>query len=322
MARSALRVLLFAAVVLAAFGVNALAQEGTGEAWPTPDAYVRGWGAITIPFPEAVIRKPNLGFFGINVNQFRDQVYGGFHYREVTPEGKVVAWMYSRIVQKLEVRGNTATILAEGVVNGQRAIISIEALDDLAGDWMRISASGYFLDVVLYNAAGGVSQGNIQIWKRPPPGSLTFGHGAVALPENRIMAGNTLGVFKFDVRNFPSGPVGGLSYTEAAMNRPGVRIFVPQFAVLEVKGNKATMAGNGTINGRPAKVHVEVVDNMDPQSRVPTLIPPVPDEFALRADYLISPQLDMPQPAPYYVKRPLVKGDIVVRDAVSITPLE
>jgi len=299
------------ALVVALTATGAVfAQDGADFAL-RPDAYVRGWGAIPImPDNSSSTARPNMGFFHFNVNVFQGVVVGSVNFREVTPAGKLVAYMHTRQLKSLEINGNFATIQADGVFNGKSVCLFFEVLDDNpSGDWARFQANGCMLTVIYYDKAAGLVQGDVQVWKRPPPPAVAAGNGAISLPTP-IGQTPRLGVFSFKAQSGPDGPFGYIHYVDGPWNRYGTRIDVARLEKFEAFGKKALLAGKGWLNGQPAEVVVTVEDNCDP--RLVTFAPQPPDIFAISATTIVPPWSERPV-VHYEQKGPVVKGDLFVK---------
>lgn len=126
---------------------TALAQTSPN---PVPDAGVRGSGAIPPPYGGA------LGVFDVNAARSGDVLFGGFRYQELRPDGTRGQVIYSQAVTGLRVLGNTATVDAVGYWNNMLCDLTIEALDDLSGDWFHITARPRGPLTIIYDQAGGL----------------------------------------------------------------------------------------------------------------------------------------------------------------------
>lgn len=308
------------AAVAAALATGATAQSLAPA--PGPDAYVRGVGVITVPPPPVdAILPANSGILHVNVYKVGTRLLGGFSYREVTPDGKVVDSIVSRIVKSADIEGNKAEITAEGLYGKMPACLRLEVVDDPgAGDWYRISANGCMLTVIYYDASGGLKSGDLQVWKRPAPPkpARAVGAGAIRIPL-ASQPGYIVGSFKFQAETTPLGPKGGISYatydprTASIINRPIVTVFVPKINHFEVTGNSALLVGIGTYNGKPATVHVVGVDNNKPGPG-PVVLPIQPDRFSIK---VYDPVATVINPI-YQAEGLLFQGDIAVMQALPM----
>lgn len=297
MLRRTLLLLLPAVILTVVCGATSFAQITA----PVPTEGVKGYGAIPMPY------NGNLGKFDISVGRSGDVIFGGFRYDEVSPDGTVVTSIFPKAITGLTVRGNFATITAVGYWNGMPANITIEALDDLSGDWFHINAVPQGAILIIYDRAGGVLPGGeIVVFSSPPaPAAYAKGEGTIAVYRN-------IGKFSFSAETTNSGPRGTVYYVEysptaSITSKPKVRIYVPQVQQFEVTGNTAVLRGKGTFNGRAAWIEVRAIDNEA------SMLPVVrPDEFYIRALPLAT---DTWSSVAYNAGGPLTSGDIVVRTA-------
>ncbi len=295
-------ILLVAAVVLLA------ASPGPAQVSPVPapDAGVRGSGAIPLSYDGAV------GMFDINVVRVGGALYGGFRFQEVSSSLRRGHCIHSRAITALEVRGNTAVVRATGYWNNMPCSITVEALDDLSGDWLRVKAVPLGPILIIYDQAGGVTKGGIEIFTRPPaPDVKASGDGLIRVTNN------TVGKFSFRAESIGGQVTGSLDYAEynpmiLAIVRPKVRILVPEIESVEAIGSTAVLRGRGTLNGRPAMVEVKAVDAASSAGSVA-----VRDQFHIRAAPLVSDRLTS---YVYQAGGPLVYGDVVVTVAAADTP--
>ena len=285
--------ILLAAITLAAVaGSTALGQA------TTPTAYVKGSGAIQLS-------QTNLGLFDVNVVRFGTVPTGGFRYTEVASNStKPIAVIVSRTLKSLVVRGNFATIMADGFWNGVLCNLTVECLDDNpSGDWFHINAKPINSPLpVIYDAAGGVIKGDIVVFSQPAQAGYAKGYGTIATTNNCI------GKFQFWAELTSAGVAGAINYVDynpismSPVVRPRAVIYVPRVQTLTITGNVAVLTGPGTLNGRPAQVQVTAIDNslsFGPVRR---------DEFYIKAIPLTTDSIS----AIYQAGGPLTSGDIVV----------
>ncbi len=298
MCRRSLSVLL-CAVVLVALSLSVCVAQITS--YPSPDSGVKGSGAIRFGV------DGKIGAFDINVARAGNLLLGGFKFSEISPtsvsRGNVI---YSRTIESLEVRGNFATVKAVGYWNNMLCNIQVEALDDNpCGDWFRIVARPFFLDII-YEAAGGVIRGDIVVFSNPVPDCFAKGIGAIAASS---------GVGRFDFNAVKTGGVvkGRLFYSEylftANSIRPRVSIYLPAVAELRVSGLVGTFSGIGRLNGVPARIEVRVVDWSPTYRRA--------DEFYIKAMPLA---VDVLSAAGYQAGGPLVAGELTVGTSSPVEP--
>lgn len=268
-----------------------------------PDAGVRGSGSIPVVYPDQNVR--NVGVFDINVWRTGTALFGGFKFAEyASSASRPVNVIYSSRILGLDVRGNFATVKAEGYWNGVLCDLLVEALDDLNDDWFHIHATPrYWMPPIReYDAAGGVD-GQIVVWSAPPPpDGYAKGYGTIP-----IDATNRLGKFQFWATRVAGVLKGNLYYAEVYPTtsptvRPPVRIYVPTWQTMTIDGITVELSGKGLFNGRPALVRIKGVD----WSR--SMLPVVrPDEFYIWANATSSSITDFR----YYAGGP-VTGDITV----------
>ncbi|MBI2843281.1 MAG: hypothetical protein HYX78_07750 [Armatimonadetes bacterium] len=294
--KSAAYLILAAALVV----LGSVAASAQVDILP-PDAGVHGSGAIALHNDSTISRT--VGLFDIKVAQYGDALHGGFRFAEVTADGVRQHTVASKDLKSLKfLARNHAVITAVGYLDSWHAEITLEVLDDVAGDWLHIVAKPINspLDFI-YERAGGVIKGDIVVFHRAEVTAYAKGEGVIAVGRN-------LGRFAFHAESSSAGVNGKIYYAEyspwisSMMPWPRVRIEVPHVAVLTVEGNKAVLAGHGAINGHPAKVTVIAVDN----SMVLTPLP-VPDEFTIHAITESGRE--------YKASGPLRHGDIVVGTA-------
>lgn len=305
--KSRIAVLLIALLALAA----AAQLRAAISIMPTPDTDegIRGFGTITTP-------DGTVGYFSICVVRKGNILSGGLGYREMSSSsGSFVPsnYLYAREIKELEITGNTATVVAAGIFNGQDAKITFEGLDDNpCGDWIRITAEPSGLLPYIWSVEGGLTFGDIKIWQNPVPDAYAKGEGAIEIERNWIDSDSVrLGLFKFYAE--PIGPsvitsrCGSLAYTDCCPNpvtdadRVCVRIFVPRFHSVVIDGFTAIMRGRGYIDRVSCYVEAIAVDTGYIDGEVMW-----PDRFSIKAY-----REDAAMPL-YEATGPVVKGDIIV----------
>lgn len=270
--------------------------------YPVPEQGIKGEGAIQLA-------HGNLGLFEINVARTGSQIFGGFRFTEVTPDGQRVNVVFSRQVVELQINGNVGTARAVGYWNNMLSDITLVALDDLNDDNLHIIARPRNMLPVIYDQQGGVIKGDIVVYgAQPSPDAYTKGYGAIAIPTGTI---TRVGRFRFDAVSIGGNVRGTLFYSEwnqnaTALQRPPVCIYVPRVQFLRVEGNVAVFGGPGAFNGRPANVEVRAVDWSMVNGPIPR-----PDEFHIKA---VAATADTVTPIAYEAGGPLIpgSGDIVV----------
>lgn len=290
------RILLVLLAALTALGCGAALAQST-DVVPPPEAGVRGSGAIPV-------FDKGIGAFDVNVWRAGGALYGGFRYSEADAAGRRTSFITTRLVTEMTITGNFAVVRAVGTWNGMPADLMIEALDDTpSGDWLHIVAKPQGPLTVILERAGGVVKGDLVVFSAPPPPDLhARGAGTIAV-------GRSLGRFKFAADRIGDVPEGSIAYAEcepvSTTIRPRVQISVARIDTFEVKDNTAFMAGRGTLNGRPALVKMQVVDNARPDSA--SLLP---DHFRIAAQTLTN-ATEMPTFF-YEAGGPLRSGDVAV----------
>lgn len=297
MSRVTASVFLWATALITLAAAVCLAQN---TPYPSPDAGVKGVGAIRFGV------DGRIGTFDINVAKAGKLFLGGFKFSDADSTATRGNYIYSRTIESLEVRGNFVTVVAMGYWNNMPCSITVEALDDNpSGDWFRIVARPFFLDVI-YEAAGGVIKGDIVVYSNPAPDCFAKGIGAI-----RVNAG----VGKFDFSVVKEGGVvkGRLFYDEYLLSavsiRPRVSIYLPMVDNMTVSGLMGTFSGIGRLNGRPAKIEVRVIDWSPTYRRA--------DEFYIKAMPL---SVDVLRASGYQAGGPLVSGELTVGVVIPTTP--
>jgi len=287
------------AVVLAVALAAAMGSCSFAQIAPVPDAGVRGSGAIQV-------HETNLGVFEINVARSGSILFGGFKYKEMSPDAATRgAIIYSQAITALKIEGNHAWINAVGYWNGMWSDLMVECIDDLNDDWFHIVARPRSPLTIIYDEAGGVIKGDIVVYSTSPPADcFAKGEGTIAVLKN-------IGKFSFRAEKVGGVVKGSVYYVEhnpmimAPTIRPRVRIYLPAIERFQVVENRAIMTGRGTLNGRPAKIEVKAVDNVRPGSPGTALR----DEFYIKATPLDTDALSN---LSYQAGGPLTSGDIVV----------
>jgi hypothetical protein len=246
--------------------------------------------------------------FDINVYRCGNILSGWVRFTEFIPDGSCLNTVVTRQITGLEVVGNVANVTAVGALNGVPAKISVTALDDLAGDNLKIVASSLVTDSAVcreYVRQGGVTEGDLVVFSRIQITGVAKGRGAINHDRNVCK-------FEFSATSTSDGCVqGAINFTEndprimSIIPRPLVRITVPKVTMLKIDGKVATLQGPGTFNGKPARVTVYVEDKYTPGTQ--TFVA-VSDLFVIEAVLETG--------AVYAVKGLLVNGDIVVMDLI------
>jgi len=274
---------------------------------PDCDAGIRGYGTIRTA-------NDRVGAFAINVIRRGDVVSGYFRYVEISPTDVSYDrrnFLFTKKIISLEVSGNWAKVVAEGVFNNQHARLTFEGLDDNpCGDWIEITATQDNSSHP-WSVSGGVATGDICIWQKPPQAPYTKGMGVISIVRPETDRVRRHGVFRFHgtpaLANSVTAYVGSLYFAEGIVypvelaNRRCVRVYVPRLAGVGISGNEAKMWGKGFFNGRPCHVEAVAVDYsmwFGPQLK--------PDWFEIRVF-----TEDTSTPA-YIAYGPVIRGDIVV----------
>lgn len=322
---------LFVAFALSALVCLSVSAQGVVRPVIAPDAFVRATGVAALAdniVPENPIKAAMFRIDVVRDPSSALPLRGGFQIRElsVTAATSVqrTVMIVSRRVTGMSIEGNTATIRAEGTFNGRPACLTLEVLDDTAGDWIRVRADGCMLDVIYYDKAGGVKQGDIRVWQRPIVAGFTKGVGSINVVRPGQTAPN-VGNFEFVAENTSAGPRGRLLFREinpralTPVDRPLVAIELTSLQELAIIRNRAVFHGEGTMVDatgiRRVNVSAVAVDNR-PAGPIINDGVIVPDSFAISVNDPLMPSL-VPL---YFASGPLTRGDIVVAPYV-MTPL-
>lgn len=275
-----------------------------------PEAGVYGCG--TVLFDESA---GNYAQFTINVAKVGPSFSGAFHWVEYAGPGvRPVAIQSGRILDMQFLARNHVVVHAVGTLAGRPARIAFELLDDLVIDSVSIRAKSLAtqegVPVSSYENGGGVSKGNVVVFKYPEIITV-MGRGVVALKTN---------VGRFDVKatNSPLGLYGCVVFEEidplqtGPTARPVVRIELRKLLMLKAGEGKASMEGVGALNGKPAKVRITVYDNTSPGPGATGIA----DFFSIQAT-----PTDLTYDLKEYVAEgPVVVGDIVVKTSNPAPP--
>ena len=296
----------FVVALVLAMGVVVMAQTTD----VVPDAYVRGTGVVQFT-------NTNYAEFNVNVSQVGPAFFGGFKWAEYANLSATTAGAVVRpiVVVSKQVTGmqflasNHVVVTAVGYYMDRPANLTFEALDDLNMDWVKITADtivppGSTIPSIHYERAGGVSKGNIVIYRKPVGAYIAMGNGSIPIKQD-------IGVFSFRFISDSSaaGGSGCLYYQEfnpmvmSPMIRPIARIQLTKVTLMKVNGNKAYIEGTGLLNNLPAKITVTAQDNVKPPSPLTIF-----DYFAITA----VPTVPTFVAADYSAGGPVTRGDIIV----------
>lgn len=301
-----------------AMGMLAAALLASGVAAQTeivPDAGVRGSGVVMFTATQSMAQ------FDVNVTRVGTNLFGGLKWVEAVPSSTTANTTRPNVVVTKEVKSlrflaaNHIVVEAVGYWNDRLSNIRFEALDDLAGDFVHVTATtivptGSRMPTMIYDKSGGVAKGNVAVFGKPLSGNFSKGSGTISVSSTLPL----IGQFNFSAQSAPSGTSGVLQYAvinPLAMSpiiRPAIMIQVRKFNVLKVDGNTAIMVGPGTLNGVAARITLAVSDNYKPGTQTATGFAPAADMFKIEA----VPTAISSSVKPYAASGPLTKGDLVV----------
>lgn len=158
--------------------------------------------------------------FDVSAARSGDVLFGGFRYQELRPDGTRGQVIYSQAVTGLRVLGNTATVDAVGYWNNMLCDLTIEALDDLSDDWSHITARPRGPLTIIYDQAGGLIKGDLQVFSAPrAPDIRTSGSGMIGASST------TVGRFAFRAEKTSGavrGTISGAVASSAGGELPGM----------------------------------------------------------------------------------------------------
>lgn len=255
-------------ILLSAMVLTSLILLPSSAQSTVPDAGVRGIGIIQIS-------NSGIGTLDINIAKSEDVIFGGFKYWASDADGIRRNYIYSLAVTEFSVVGNQATVQAVGYWNGMLSDLTVQVTDG-SPDWYRVSAGPRGWLPYVYEQEGWLIKGDLAVFTNAQADAWAKGEGEIEarnIAKFRFFAEKTGNVVKGSVNYVELSPS-----STSVLERAKISIYLPEVKTLEVDstGRRAILTGPGTLNGRPARIEVEVKDNNSGSL-------PVQDEFYIRA---------------------------------------